>query len=131
MSRRPPRSPLFPSTTLSRSGRSAAAAAAPGSAAASVALQHLLKEAHAHLLSAEVVDQLVAEDGEEERLDAGVLAKAAARSEEHTSELQSQSNLVCRPLVEKKGLLREPHGFGSGVDDRACTPGPLRRCPRE
>src|SRR2546430_12187374 len=30
------------------------------------------------------------------------LAKAAIRSEEHTSELQSQSNLVCRLLLEKK-----------------------------
>src|SRR5688572_5690990 len=30
----------------------------------------------------------------------------AARSEEHTSELQSQSNLVCRLLLEKKNLLR-------------------------
>src|SRR2546427_11427975 len=30
------------------------------------------------------------------------LSRAAARSEEHTSELQSQSNLVCRLLLEKK-----------------------------
>src|SRR2546430_12729198 len=30
---------------------------------------------------------------------------AAARSEEHTSELQSQSNLVCRLLLEKKNIL--------------------------
>src|SRR5256886_13618135 len=29
-------------------------------------------------------------------------AKRASRSEEHTSELQSQSNLVCRPLLDKK-----------------------------
>src|SRR2546430_7430076 len=32
-------------------------------------------------------------------------ARAAARSEEHTSELQSQSNLVCRLLLEKKKIL--------------------------
>src|SRR5438270_2312944 len=32
------------------------------------------------------------------------LRRAAARSEEHTSELQSQSNLVCRLLLEKKRL---------------------------
>src|SRR2546427_8002116 len=32
------------------------------------------------------------------------------RSEEHTSELQSQSNLVCRPLLEKKNALRQPTG---------------------
>src|SRR2546430_7441716 len=31
------------------------------------------------------------------------------RSEEHTSELQSQSNLVCRLLLEKKKSTREPH----------------------
>src|SRR2546430_4355331 len=31
------------------------------------------------------------------------------RSEEHTSELQSQSNLVCRLLLEKKTHLRQPH----------------------
>src|SRR2546430_10045532 len=32
---------------------------------------------------------------------------AAYRSEEHTSELQSQSNLVCRLLLEKKNELRD------------------------
>src|SRR2546427_8763942 len=37
------------------------------------------------------------------RADAGVVRRAhAGRSEEHTSELQSQSNLVCRLLLEKK-----------------------------
>src|SRR2546427_6557163 len=30
-----------------------------------------------------------------------------SRSEEHTSELQSQSNIVCRPLLEKKKTIRE------------------------
>src|SRR2546427_6008405 len=34
------------------------------------------------------------------------------RSEEHTSELQSQSNLVCRLLLEKKKDLRTPTGAG-------------------
>src|SRR2546430_9618789 len=34
------------------------------------------------------------------------LPAQAARSEEHTSELQSQSNIVCRLLLEKKTLLR-------------------------
>src|SRR2546430_12506466 len=38
----------------------------------------------------------------ESRLEAGFLDQAADRSEEHTSELQSQSNLVCRLLLEKK-----------------------------
>src|SRR2546430_12642159 len=37
-----------------------------------------------------------------------------SRSEEHTSELQSQSNLVCRPLLEKK---KKPTHRGSGRCD--------------
>src|SRR5688572_31342383 len=36
------------------------------------------------------------------RMAAGLADDLAARSEEHTSELQSQSNLVCRLLLEKK-----------------------------
>src|SRR2546427_2518124 len=35
-------------------------------------------------------------------LEGAALARQGARSEEHTSELQSQSNLVCRLLLEKK-----------------------------
>src|SRR2546430_6875280 len=57
------------------------------------------------------------------------------RSEEHTSELQSQSNLVCRLLLEKKkkaanlhrGLAEDvfvPAPFGGGVEDRK-TPAPV------
>src|SRR2546427_1759554 len=37
------------------------------------------------------------------------LGTSAARSEEHTSELQSQSNLVCRLLLEKKKQQEIPH----------------------
>src|SRR5688572_32494357 len=38
------------------------------------------------------------------------LPRAATRSEEHTSELQSQSNLVCRLLLEKKNYQQQrPH----------------------
>src|SRR2546427_607796 len=36
-------------------------------------------------------------------------AASSRRSEEHTSELQSQSNLVCRLLLEKKKQKRKPH----------------------
>src|SRR2546430_4453491 len=68
MIRRPPRSTLFPYTTLFRS-RSLRAA-------------HGNK--HPALQSADVLRR---------------------RSEEHTSELQSQSNLVCRLLLEKKKIL--------------------------
>src|SRR2546430_12372150 len=74
MIRRPPRSTLFPYTTLFRS----AAGGVLGGGAAGGAL------------GAGVVG-----------LASGALA-ASARSEEHTSELQSQSNLVCRLLLEKK-----------------------------
>src|SRR2546430_10201194 len=68
MIRRPPRSTLFPYTTLFRST----------AAAAFVALFLLTR-----LLFLVVLSHL-------------------SRSEEHTSELQSQSNLVCRLLLEKK-----------------------------
>src|SRR2546430_13813912 len=75
MIRRPPRSTLFPYTTLFRSegvlGKIATAREeqAPGPAPGQVRI-----------------------------------ADDARRSEEHTSELQSQSNLVCRLLLEKKYL---------------------------
>src|SRR5262249_61231490 len=71
MIRRPPRSTLFPYTTLFRSPRCEASATVrsgrpvPG---------HVIRGGHA----------------------------AAKRSEEHTSELQSLTNLVCRLLLEKK-----------------------------
>src|SRR2546430_4708649 len=68
MIRRPPRSTLFPYTTLFRSPRIVA----------------LVRDDEVH-------------PALRERVRAG-----ANRSEEHTSELQSQSNLVCRLLLEKK-----------------------------
>src|SRR2546429_2434410 len=74
MIRRPPRSTLFPYTTLFRSP----AALLLDEPAAG--LRHLEKQALADLLR-----QLRAE-----------------RSEEHTSELQSRLHLVCRLLLEKK-----------------------------
>src|SRR2546427_8680754 len=73
MIRRPPRSTLFPYTTLFRS-RPASDTRARRAAPAFPAHQDWLQ-------IGEVSDQ---------------------RSEEHTSELQSQSNLVCRLLLEKK-----------------------------
>src|SRR2546430_5619368 len=69
MIRRPPRSTLFPYTTLFRSVQR------PGRPPALV---------HIHTY---------------------VLAEVSERSEEHTSELQSQSNLVCRLLLAKKTAL--------------------------
>src|SRR5438067_8090898 len=68
MMRRPPRSTLFPYTTLFRSARAA------------------------HLSA----------DARRRRRAGDPLARAALRSEEHTSELQSRFDLVCRLLLEKK-----------------------------
>src|SRR5256886_6265574 len=44
-------------------------------------------------------------------LDATLASGRATRSEEHTSELQSQSNLVCRLLLEKKKTQHKSHPF--------------------
>src|SRR2546427_8689940 len=82
MIRRPPRSTLFPYTTLFRSSprpRSGLVQSAP-------------KAIHGPA-------RLRASRGNE------------ARSEEHTSELQSQSNLVCRLLLEKKKKIKTIHAI--------------------
>src|SRR2546430_8143238 len=71
MIRRPPRSTLFPYTTLFRSPVAPRRGAGPAGGRA------------VYLYS-----------------------RPPARSEEHTSELQSQSNLVCRLLLEKKNITR-------------------------
>src|SRR5256885_3506992 len=86
MIRRPPRSTLFPYTTLFRSpcpqwtGWHCCAALRPDRRPGSTQ----------------------------------VLAPAATRSEEHTSELQSPCNLVCRLLLEKK----KKHSFGTSAAPR-------------
>src|SRR3712207_8664037 len=81
MIRRPPRSTLFPYTTLFRS-RSAVAGHSAGGGVAGRRRR----------------------DGAEPAggAAAGVRAAGQARSEEHTSELQSRQYLVCRLLLEKK-----------------------------
>src|SRR2546430_13610500 len=87
MIRRPPRSTLFPYTTLFRS------CARYPFRAIDEKVVHLRGGVHVvfaeeHALG-DPIDQTVRQD----------------RSEEHTSELQSQSNLVCRLLLEKKNQL--------------------------
>src|SRR2546430_7577983 len=93
MIRRPPRSTLFPYTTLFRSS-----CAAPDSL-----IVHLDPPARiVHVDARPFRDQWVREGcprTQERDLLAG---RGVERSEEHTSELQSQSNLVCRLLLEKK-----------------------------
>src|SRR2546430_7421200 len=88
MIRRPPRSTLFPYTTLFRSP----VGVAPGEALPR-APGGLRAVGRSTALRDEIVRRLVPP---RERMG------GAARSEEHTSELQSQSNLVCRLLLEKK-----------------------------
>src|SRR5690242_21598817 len=92
MTRRRPSSPLFPYTTLFRSNGSA-----PASASASARAQgfELLPAHPLHHLA-----ELAHVRAERRQL----LRRNAVlfRSEEHTSELQSHVNLVCRLLLEKK-----------------------------
>src|SRR2546430_4492040 len=88
MIRRPPRSTLFPYTTLFRSIRGG----------------FLVQE---RTRVAQAVDE------------------SGWRSEEHTSELQSQSNLVCRLLLEKKKKNHHTgiyHDRRNGLDNVQCDP---------
>src|SRR5258708_27230647 len=86
MIRRPPRSTLFPYTTLFRSRVARPRPPVPGGASDPV-----------HAMSA----PLLLTAAEMRQLGGG------QRSEEHTSELQSPDHLVCRLLLEKKNLPRE------------------------
>src|SRR5258707_7032000 len=79
MIRRPPRSTLFPYTTLFRSAARAMSHAGSG-------------------LAFDVLNELAR--------DPVWFVRLRARSEEHTSELQSRQYLVCRLLLEKKTTLR-------------------------
>src|SRR5256886_5812358 len=97
MIRRPPRSTLFPYTTLFRSCDRALRGA--GGAARSPAPRGWPGGLRRRLLRA------VGVEGHQPRVRVRAVPGAhAARSEEHTSELQSQSNLVCRLLLEKKKI---------------------------
>src|SRR2546425_4784963 len=82
MIRRPPRSTLFPYTTLFRSAEEPVGVDTPGDPAVR--------------LAARAQGLTVGADDEAHRLPLG------ERSEEHTSELQSLAYLVCRLLLEKK-----------------------------
>src|SRR5438105_6100086 len=86
MIRRPPRSTLFPYTTLFRSGSRAPSDARTQGAPIAVAIGATEDEA---------ARSVIAGRGPCQR-------SRCARSEEHTSELQSRVDLVCRLLLEKK-----------------------------
>src|SRR5258708_17266143 len=91
MIRRPPRSTLFPYTTLFRSYALAMMEIAQGCASTAVTM---------------AVNNMVAETlvrfGSEAQKQKYVPEITSGRSEEHTSELQSPDHLVCRLLLEKK-----------------------------
>src|SRR5688572_31501282 len=84
----PPTSTLFPYTTLFRSPQ-------PSMPPSAMMVVHKVKDFAAW--------KTAFDSHEEARKDNGV------RSEEHTSERQSQSNLVCRLLLEKKNALQSDH----------------------
>src|SRR5256885_11486475 len=97
MIRRPPRSTLFPYTTLFRSvrlGQPFVPEPAAGGQAFGGKQPRQAAQRHAHVL------------GHLQGLELGVVEPGPhvllGRSEEHTSELQSPCNLVCRLLLEKK-----------------------------
>src|SRR5688572_31374124 len=96
MIRRPPRSTLFPYTTLFRSGSPSPQVRpthiCPSSSSARITRQSLTWCSQMRTGVMRSVSSRVGGDSHE----------AITRSEEHTSELQSQSNLVCRLLLEKK-----------------------------
>src|SRR5688572_32101146 len=87
MIRRPPRSTLFPYTTLFRSGADGRDAGDDHRVCEPRGERHLRIGQDPHV----TVEPDLGEEG-----------VGTGRSEEHTSELQSQSNLVCRLLLEKK-----------------------------
>src|SRR3712207_7233149 len=87
MIRRPPRSTLFPYTTLFRSG--------PGATP-----RQRLEPGHLRQRADPLAGR--GRDGLADRVLAVGLDRPSPRSEEHTSELQSRQYLVCRLLLEKK-----------------------------
>src|SRR3712207_8509222 len=96
MIRRPPRSTLFPYTTLFRSRR--------------VVGETLVEPGFASLVARDLEGRPLVGD----LVDRDDLrpAEAGARSEEHTSELQSRQYLVCRLLLEKKKNKHSiPYGY--------------------
>src|SRR5258708_24922018 len=97
MIRRPPRSTLFPYTTLFRSPQERASpqtkTSIPGPNFSQVHAQPMVRATSArHRTYDEVSNRAVVDLG----------GRRIIRSEEHTSELQSPDHLVCRLLLEKK-----------------------------
>src|SRR5688572_20217407 len=93
---RPPRSTLFPYTTLFRSVEQLLAAPPHHGVALPAQVAEEIAEGDQHLVAGPMAVAVV---------DVLEMVEVEERSEEHTSELQSQSNLVCRLLLEKKKQL--------------------------
>src|SRR2546422_3642363 len=102
MIRRPPRSTLFPYTTLFRSG-------------AELGVRHYWR-------GGTVAAALWVTDLQRELVYSGDEGTTEARSEEHTSELQSRLHLVCRLLLEKKKHKRERTGFDKQSNRATAAP---------
>src|SRR2546427_8275977 len=102
MIRRPPRSTLFPYTTLFRSVGEAGGVRAEA-------------RGRVELSGNGRRDRRTHPDPEDARAPRARSAVAGIRSEEHTSELQSQSNLVCRLLLEKKKKKKKTMRIGMNV----------------
>src|SRR2546427_7949207 len=95
MIRRPPRSTLFPYTTLFRS----------------------MVPVRAHGTTGRVLARRYKRNDRNVERIIRFTAVFLARSEEHTSELPSQSNIVCRLLLEKKKTRATVPTASHGVDD--------------
>src|SRR3712207_8582814 len=90
MIRRPPRSTLFPYTTLFRSSTPV------------TGIPEVVRDGETGLLVGERDPRALADALQRLLEDAPLRVRLAERSEEHTSELQSRQYLVCRLLLEKK-----------------------------
>src|SRR3712207_6965669 len=100
MIRRPPRSTLLPYTTLFRSTTDAIDSIAPTTERAPAAIC-------CAAVAISPTCSTVASTAP--RISSSAAPAWSARSEEHTSELQSRQYLVCRLLLEKKQTLLYPH----------------------
>src|SRR2546421_5925605 len=112
MIRRPPRSTLFPYTTLFRSA------------------QLGMKIDHRKISVAQTADVRPIEQMQEEAVRSRANKRVVvfqgievrpSRSEEHTSELQSRSDLVCRLLLEKKKKKKNESNSSKQIDTRKST----------
>src|SRR5438309_8577660 len=93
MIRRPPSSPLFPYTTLFRS---TSASPVPGARRSPAATVRWRSSGPANIVSRPILQTCASQ------YNVRRIGRDTMRSEEHTSELQSQFHLVCRLLLEKK-----------------------------